>query len=120
MTALVPLAERRHESVEGTLGRWLTVVVMHIFLFCVGGVGGPFEGVRWPLGVAREPQMLGCRWPSCVGGIGGPFEGKRWPFGVAREPHMLGCRWPSLDGMELVHGTLLARAAEALAMDQDV
>ena len=31
-----------------------------------------------------------------------------------------GLKVAQLDGMELVHGTLLARAAEALAMNQDV
>ena len=50
------LAERRHEkSVEGTLERWLTDVVMLIFLLRVGGVGGPIEGVRWPLGLRGTP-----------------------------------------------------------------
>ena len=78
---------------------WLTDVVMLIFLLRVGGVGGPIEGVGGPWGCG-EPPMLGSRGPVCAGAS-------------ARA-----CAKQHVDGMELVRGTLLARAAEALAMDQ--
>ena len=86
---------------ERALGRWLTVIVMHIFLSCVGGVGGPFEGVRWPLGL-----------------LGTPYAGLK-EAQLDANVLVLAHGGARNSTRELVRGTLLARAAEALAMNQD-